>query len=35
MDEFNTEKEEIKAEIDENEGDDIREAMLKDRRDWI
>ena len=35
MEEFETAKEELKLEIDENEGLDIKEAMLKERRDWI
>lgn len=35
MDEFDTAKEELKLEIDENEGLDIKEAMQKERRDWI
>ena len=35
MEEFHTAKEELKEEIDNNEGLDIREAMLKDRRDWV
>lgn len=33
--EFKTAKEELKLEIDENEGLDIKEQMLKERRDWI
>lgn len=35
MDEFDNAKEELKDEIQENEGNDIEEGMLKDRRDWI
>lgn len=35
MEEFHTAKEELKDEIDNNEGLDIREAMLKERRDWV
>ena len=35
MDEFDQAKEDLKEEIVENEGVDIQEAMLKDRRDWI
>ena len=35
MEEFETDKDEIKSEIKENEGEDIEEAMLKERRDWI
>lgn len=35
MDEFETEKEELKVEINENEGEDIQDHMLKERRDWI
>lgn len=35
MDEFDNAKEELKDEIQENEGNDIEEAMLKERRDWI
>jgi hypothetical protein len=35
MDEFETEKEELKMEIQENEGEDIQDHMLKERRDWI
>ena len=33
--EFANAKEELKVEIDENEGLDIRETMLKERRDWV
>lgn len=35
MEEFDTAKEELKEEIDNNEGLDIRDKMLKERRDWI
>lgn len=35
MDEFENAKEELKDEIQENEGNDIEENMLKERRDWI
>ena len=35
MDEFDNAKEDLMQEIQENEGLDIEEAMLKDRRDWI
>lgn len=35
MDEFDQAKEDLKEEIRENEEDDIKEAMLKERRDWI
>lgn len=35
MEEFHTAKEELKDEIDNNEGLDIREGMLKERRDWV
>ena len=30
-----TQKDQLKEEIDENQGVDIQEGMLKDRRDWI
>lgn len=30
-----TQKDSLKEEIDENQGVDIQEGMLKDRRDWI
>jgi hypothetical protein len=32
---FEDAKKELKGEIDENEGLDIQEFMLKERRDWI
>lgn len=32
---FEDAKKDLKAEIDENEGLDIQEQMLKERRDWI
>ena len=32
---YNDAKEEIKNEIDENQGVDIREQMLKERREWV
>jgi hypothetical protein len=32
---YMTQKEQLKEEIDENQGVDIQEGMLKDRRDWI
>lgn len=35
MDEFDQAKEDLKEEIHENEGVDIMDGMLKDRRDWI
>jgi len=35
MEEFETAKEDHKEEIKENEGPDIKESMLKDRREWI
>lgn len=35
MNDFELGKEELKNEIIENEGVDIEEAMLKERRDWI
>jgi len=35
MEEFEMNKEELKVEIDDNEGLDIREGMLKERRDWV
>ncbi len=35
QDEFLNAKEELKEEIQENEGNDIYEHMLKERRDWI
>ena len=35
MDEFEHAKEELKDEINDNEGMDIMEQMLKERRDWI
>ena len=35
MEEFETAKEDLKEEIQDNEGPDIKEAMLKERRDWI
>jgi hypothetical protein len=35
MDDFDVGKEDLKIEIDENEGVDIQESMLKERRDWI
>ena len=35
MDEYENAKEELKDEIMENEGNDIEDAMLKERRDWI
>jgi predicted HAD superfamily Cof-like phosphohydrolase len=34
MKDYDTEKVELQEEIKENEGPDIREAMLKERRDW-
>ena len=33
--EFDNAKEELKDEIDNNEGLDIRDGMMKERRDWI
>ncbi len=35
LEELETAKEELKEEILENEGPDIKETMLKERRDWI
>jgi len=35
MEEYENAKEELKDEIMENEGNDIEDAMLKERRDWI
>jgi hypothetical protein len=35
MDEFEQAKEDLKEEIQDNEGVDIQEQMLKERRDWI
>jgi hypothetical protein len=35
MEEFHEAKKDLKDEIDDNEGLDIREAMLKERRDWV
>lgn len=35
MDEFDQAKEDLKEEINDNEGVDIQEQMLKERRDWI
>jgi hypothetical protein len=32
---FKNEKENLKHEIDINEGTDIKENMLKERRDWV
>jgi hypothetical protein len=34
MDEFDQAKEDLKEEIHDNEGVDIMETMLKERRDW-
>ena len=34
-DEFDQSKVDLKEEIEENEGEDIKESMLKERRDWI
>lgn len=35
MDQFETDKEKLKEEIHENEGVDLMDQMLKERRDWI
>lgn len=35
MDTFETAKDDLKDEIHDNEGLDIQENMLKERRDWI
>lgn len=35
MDEFEQAKEDLKEEIQDNEGVDIQDQMLKERRDWI
>jgi len=35
MEQFETEKEELKDEIVDNEGEDIKDKMKKDRRDWV
>ncbi len=34
MDQFETEKEELKDEIEGYEGEDIKDKMKKERRDW-
>lgn len=35
MDDFDNAKTELKDDIQDNEGADIEDAMLKERRDWI
>lgn len=35
MEEFDSAKDELKMEIQNNEGTDIFDAMLKERRDWV
>lgn len=35
MDDFDNAKNELKDDIQDNEGADIEDAMLKERRDWI
>ena len=35
MRDFETDKVTLKEEIEENEGTDLKDQMLKERRDWI